>query len=139
MADKPKRIFVKSTLPVRRDGGSPVAFTESHSDHPGGEAFVAGRKPVEVAETDAVLVALRDGRLERTEAPAAQKQAAAASKQTADPDALPKTTPGYSSLAAAGITTRSAVASLTDDELSQVKGLDRETVAAIRKQIPAAK
>lgn len=32
----PKRIFVHSTLPVRRDGGSAVAFTEIHPDHVAG-------------------------------------------------------------------------------------------------------
>lgn len=46
-----------------------VALSERHPDHPGGEAFVAGRRPVLVAETPTVKVALREGRLEEVEDP----------------------------------------------------------------------
>lgn len=131
-----KRIFVRSTLPVRRDGGSPVAFTEVHPDHPNGEAFVAGRKPVEVADTDAVRIAIREGKIEETEKP---DERAAPAKSSQNPDALPDTTPGYEALTAAGITTKSEVARMSDEDLLQVKGIGEKTLQDLRKQIPATK
>jgi hypothetical protein len=58
-------IFVRSTLPTEKDGGSRVALYDAHSDHPEGEAFVAGSKPVEVAKTPEVLRAMSEGRIEQ--------------------------------------------------------------------------
>ncbi len=52
-------IKVKSLLPDNR-----VALHEHHPDHPGGEAFVAGDREIEVAETNAVKVAIKQDRLE---------------------------------------------------------------------------
>ena len=59
----PRRMFVKSTLPKHDDGGTRTAFYERHADHPGGEAFVVGDRPVEVAVTPDLSLALREGRV----------------------------------------------------------------------------
>jgi len=62
---------------VRSPDGKP--FWERHVDHPGHEVWVAGNngqvsRPVQVALTDAVKRALREGRLERAE-PAPPREA----------------------------------------------------------------
>jgi hypothetical protein len=137
---EPERIFVKSTLPVRKDGGSPVAFTETNTAHPNGEAFVAGKKPVEVASTAAVLAALREGRIEKTAAPA--KSPAPASKESQQSSAtsgvdLPESLPHHDDLVAAGIKTRSQVARMTDAALIALPAIGKAGVAEIRKVIPA--
>jgi hypothetical protein len=72
--EKVKTIFVKSTLPVERDGGSRVALYEAHPDHPEGEAFVAGEFAVEVAETGEVLKALSEGRIVKSTKSEAKKE-----------------------------------------------------------------
>lgn len=63
--DKPKSklIFVRSTLPSAPDGGDTVVIHEQDNRHPGGFAFVAGKTPVEVYPTAAVLGAIKDERL----------------------------------------------------------------------------
>lgn len=43
--------------------GNRVALWERHPDHPGGEAFVAGPKPVQVAATLQVQRLIRTGAL----------------------------------------------------------------------------
>lgn len=53
------RIMVQATDPHR------VGLWEQHPEHPGGEAFVTGTQPVEVAETPAVQKALAEGRLRK--------------------------------------------------------------------------
>lgn len=65
-AEKPKVEFVtvKSKLAKNATGGEPVALSEVHPDHPGGEVFVYGDKPVKVARTAAVSLALAQGKLE---------------------------------------------------------------------------
>lgn len=55
---------VRSTLPMQKDGGSPVALWEVDDQHPGGEVMVAGRTPVRVALTPQVTALIRDGVLE---------------------------------------------------------------------------
>jgi hypothetical protein len=61
--EKPRTVFVKSTLKTSPDGGNKTALFEAHPDHPGGQAHVAGPAPVEVALTPEVTAAIRDGRL----------------------------------------------------------------------------
>lgn len=56
-------VTVKSTLAPRADGGQVVALWERDPDHPGGEAFVAGDAPVEVARTAGVTAKLRSREL----------------------------------------------------------------------------
>lgn len=58
-------IRVRSLLPVAADGGDPVALFEKNARHPNGEAFVAGKAIVEVAETPTVAVALAEQRIEK--------------------------------------------------------------------------
>jgi hypothetical protein len=70
--------LVKSALPVAKDGGSVVALWEVDDAHPGGQAFIAGDRPVEVANTAGVESALRDKKIEKVGAespvePAASK------------------------------------------------------------------
>jgi hypothetical protein len=60
---KPKHIKVKSTLPVKKDGGAQVALYETDPNHPNGEVFIAGEGTFEVAETSAVARAISEGRL----------------------------------------------------------------------------
>ncbi|MGE0131871.1 MAG: hypothetical protein AB7U82_27625 [Blastocatellales bacterium] len=62
-------VFVRSTLPPNSDGGNTVALWEQHPKHPGGGAFIAGPKPVEVALTPQVRLLIRDGVLEEIAAP----------------------------------------------------------------------
>jgi hypothetical protein len=52
---------VASTKPTKADGGDEVVLWEQDADHPGGEAFVAGPKPVQVAVTGLVEKRLREG------------------------------------------------------------------------------
>ncbi len=61
--DPAKVIEVVSNLVPREDGGDPVALFERHEAHPGGEAFIAGPRPVSVALTARVIEALREGRI----------------------------------------------------------------------------
>jgi hypothetical protein len=61
-----KKGWVVSALPpVAGDpfGGSQVALYEVDGQHPGGQAFVAGARPVEVAYTPGVVAAIRSGRV----------------------------------------------------------------------------
>lgn len=68
-AEKPqaddKYITVRSKLKQQEDGGNPVALYEQDPRHPKGEVFIAGKTPVRVAETSAVLKAISDGKLEK--------------------------------------------------------------------------
>lgn len=66
-AKKVQLINVRSTLKPKPDGGNPVALREVNPKHPGGEAFVAGPKPVEVALTAEVQAKLREGVLEEVD------------------------------------------------------------------------
>lgn len=68
-AQKPKTIIVKSTLKINEDGSSKVALWEKDARHPGGEAYIAGDKPVEVGETAQVSKLLRDGVIVKASAP----------------------------------------------------------------------
>lgn len=68
-SQKPKTIFVKSTLKMNEDGSSKVALWEKDARHPGGEAYIAGDKPVEVGETAQVSKLLRDGVIVKASAP----------------------------------------------------------------------
>jgi hypothetical protein len=61
VADHEKLIFVGSNYEQNSDGGDAVALTENHPAHPKGEAFVAGKVPVQVALTEKVVEALNDG------------------------------------------------------------------------------
>lgn len=63
MAEKQKMLQVRSTLPVRKDGGSQVALLEVDERHPGGRALVAGREPVTVADTRLVRQKITEGSL----------------------------------------------------------------------------
>ncbi len=56
-------ILVKSTLPSQPDGGDKVVLFEIDDRHPGGEAFVAGDKPVEVFPTPRVTALIREEKL----------------------------------------------------------------------------
>lgn len=58
-----KLIKVRSALKPSPTGGDPVALSEKHPDHPGGEVFVYGKQEVEVAKTAAVSAALASGAL----------------------------------------------------------------------------
>lgn len=58
---KSKLMIVRSTLKSTADGGDPVVIHEADAGHPGGFAFVAGKAPVEVCATAAVLNALKEG------------------------------------------------------------------------------
>lgn len=57
-----EQITVKSTLPDNR-----LALHERHDEHPGGEAFVYGDTPVDVARTPLVQRRLADEWLVRVE------------------------------------------------------------------------
>lgn len=63
--DEEKTQWVISTNPVKKDGGSVVALFEEDEAHPGGEAFVAGPKAVEVALTSAVVGKLASGEIRK--------------------------------------------------------------------------
>lgn len=56
-------ITVKSTLESKPDGGDEVVLFELDDRHPGGEAFVAGDKPVKVFPTPRVTALIREERL----------------------------------------------------------------------------
>jgi len=58
---KVKFTTVRSSIPAKPDSGNPVALYERNAAHPGGEAFVAGDKPVKVAVTAEVSRLIRDG------------------------------------------------------------------------------
>ena len=58
----PEYIAVRSTRTDNR-----VAFSEQHKDHPEGEAFVYGEKPVKVAKTAEVVRALNDRKIVEVE------------------------------------------------------------------------
>ena len=60
---KSKLMLVRSTLLPTADGGDPVVLHEHDDRHPGGFAFVAGKTPVEVFPTAAVLTAIKDEKL----------------------------------------------------------------------------
>jgi hypothetical protein len=60
---KPKLIKVRSTLPVKKDGGAQVALYEVDSNHPNGEVYIAGEGVHEVAETSGVNRAITEGKL----------------------------------------------------------------------------
>lgn len=64
-----KTLWVKTAMPIAPDGGSEIAFYERDDAHPGGQAWVASDKPVEVGDTDTVRDAIRAGRLQETKAP----------------------------------------------------------------------
>jgi hypothetical protein len=77
MADEKPKII--SVLPGPATEGRKVGIWDVDKAHPGGEAWVAPGadsdkepKPVEVAETGAVLQALTDGRLVRAGSPEAK-------------------------------------------------------------------
>ena len=57
-------VKVRSTLTPKKDGGDVVVLWEQDDAHPGGQAFIAGPAPVEVALTPAVSKLLRDGVIE---------------------------------------------------------------------------
>lgn len=66
-----KKGWVVSALPPAPGdafGGAPTALFEIDRQHPGGQAFVAGERPVEVAYTPGVVAALRGERLRELEA-----------------------------------------------------------------------
>ena len=61
-----KYIYVESTLPVAKDGGSRVVISERDPKHPDGEVYVAGgpdAKPVKVGKTEMVLRKIAEGEL----------------------------------------------------------------------------
>lgn len=60
MADK-ETIWVRSAHPERADDPDHCAFHEVNAAHPQGQAHVRGGSVVEVAETDAVKAALKNG------------------------------------------------------------------------------
>lgn len=65
-----KILRVKSNLPKRPDGGAPVALFEKDQRHPrNGEAYIAGDIVAEVANTPAVVAALREDRIIETDEP----------------------------------------------------------------------
>lgn len=70
-----KILRVKSNLPKRPDGGAPVALFEKDQRHPrNGEAYVAGDIVAEVANTPAVVAALREDRIVETDEPVTDMQ-----------------------------------------------------------------
>lgn len=69
-AASPKRMWVRSALRPKEDGGNQVVLWERDDAHPNGEVLIAGRKPVEVGMTPAVSQLLRDGKIVETTAPA---------------------------------------------------------------------
>ena len=82
---KQELIYVVSTLPTAKDGGSPLALHEKNDAHPDGEAFIAGSKAVLVAPTAAVLAKITSGVLRKAnggEVTALKKASAAADKAT---------------------------------------------------------
>ena len=60
-------ITVRSTLKPKGDGDQVVLY-EKDSDHPEGEAYIAGPAPVQVALTPKVKALLRAGKLEEVAA-----------------------------------------------------------------------
>ena len=62
-----------------------VALWEVHDDHPGGEVFVAGPEPVEVAQTSLVNEKLSRGILARASEAPRQAQPAAAPESREEP------------------------------------------------------
>jgi hypothetical protein len=62
-----EKINVKSKLGKRPDGGFPLAIHEKNDDHEGGELFIADDKVHSVVATTAVMTAITEGRLERTD------------------------------------------------------------------------
>lgn len=60
-------ITVRSTLKPKGDGHQVVLY-EKNSDHPEGEAYIAGPDPVQVALTPKVKTLLRAGKLEEVAA-----------------------------------------------------------------------
>ncbi len=62
-SDNSKKVFVRSNFVPDADGGNVVALYENHAAHPSGEVYVAGSTPVEVALTERVAEALKDGQI----------------------------------------------------------------------------
>jgi hypothetical protein len=84
MADKKKaaepqipkeKIWVRSTLEPKTDGGHTCVLWEVNKAHPGGECYIAGPKPVLVAQTPDVRKALISGTIEEVADPNAVKAA----------------------------------------------------------------
>lgn len=62
-AKSKKLILVRSTLPPKPEGGDEVVLSEQDSRHPGGQAFIAGKTPVEVFPTPAVTALIKNEKL----------------------------------------------------------------------------
>lgn len=62
-APEKETIRVKGAVKPNADGGAVVVLFERDSQHPGGEAYIAGQDEAEVYPTPKVVSLLRDGKL----------------------------------------------------------------------------
>jgi hypothetical protein len=81
--ETPRHFYVCSTRAANRDGSHDTVLFERDAAHPDGEAYVAGPTPVPVGDTGEVSRLLREGVLRKCDAPAPQKQQAAATNRAA--------------------------------------------------------
>lgn len=142
MADE-KLIWVRSTIPTRRDGGNTVALYEADDAHPDGEAFVAGPEPVQVARTTQVHRLISDGTLEEVDAPKAEEPdtpARSATTQQTVTSTLPPADPlaflsdeQRTALATAGFDSPEKIRSATDEQLDAVPGIGTATIERLRE------
>lgn len=124
-------IHVKAGNPAKRQ----VALWERAADHPGGEAFVAGSRVVEVAVTQEVARRLANKTLVEV------KGAEATAAPTAEPNGQPTaetwpegvTDEQRASLAAEGYDTLAAAQAASDDDLTAISGIGKATVAKLRE------
>lgn len=144
-----KLITVRSTIPTKADGGNIVALYEVHPDHPDGEAYVAGPKPVRVARTSDVQKAISDEKLEIVDDEPEPTPAPAQVATPAAPAPVAVTTtsstgnvfdtPGLltegqrKALADAGINTADDVRKVSDDDLKSVEGIGPATIIRLRE------
>ena len=140
-----KLITVRSTIPPKPDGGNVVALYETDTEHPDGEAYVAGPAPVRVARTPQVHRLIADGVLAETdedEAPAPPPATTAPPPNGGEDrhpgDGSDEVIPGVTvaqrdALVAAGFETVEDIRNATDEQLDAVPGIGPDTVKRLRE------
>lgn len=113
------------------DGAFPLDFYERDDQHPDKDAWVAGPTPVKVAETPAVIAAIKNGKIKEVSAAEAKSlekasTASTASTQTTDPNAAKSDFeddfPYRDILIGQGVTTK-----------AQLKGMSKEQMLALKE------